>query len=88
MNLKQVFGRLFFGYLVVGMILGIPAMVLNFFGKVPIMFNDKPYYGFWGILIPLIYIPFFSVISAFLNSLLFLFGNRILTRFNKNNSSI
>jgi hypothetical protein len=77
MTFKVVFKSLFVGYLIIGMIVSIPFAILIIAGKMPIMINDKPQYGLIGLLIPFIYAPLCSAISALLNALVLLLGFKV-----------
>jgi hypothetical protein len=52
-------------------------MILNFLGELPVVLNEKPYYGWVGLLLPLVYLPMLSAVGAFFNAIFFSAGNRV-----------
>ena len=83
MTFKKCFTILFLGYFVLGLLIIIPFIFLNMFGYVPITINGQPRYGLVALLLPFVYLPFMSLISAFFNALFFMVGKNVYERLNK-----
>ncbi len=84
MTFKKCFIILFFGYFFLGLLIIIPFMLLNIGGYLPITINNKPHYGWVSLLLPFVYLPFMSLISAFFNAIFFWVGRKVYHRLYKN----
>ena len=83
MTFKKCFTILFLGYFVLGLLIIIPFMFLNVLGYVPVTINEIPRYGWVSLLLPFVYLPFMSLLSAFFNTVFFLVGKKVYERVNK-----
>jgi hypothetical protein len=68
------FKRLFWAYTISFTPFALIVGILSLLGIIPMYFNQIPYYGFIGLFIALLMIPFFGIVFSITNYLALNFG--------------
>lgn len=76
-HFSKIFWNIVFFMLPMCILLG----VLSLLSIMPVLFNEKPYYGIKGFLILIVYIPFFSFIFSGIYWVMYSVGNYFMKLF-------
>jgi hypothetical protein len=77
------FKKLFWSYTFCSIPLFLLAGFLALFHVIPVSFNDAPVYGLKGLLISILFIPFFGLVFSAINWLVLNFGYFLYNAFLK-----
>jgi len=74
---------MFWSYIISSIPFGLLVGILTLFNVIPVYFNETPYYGFKGLIITIVFIPFIGMLFGVTNWIVLNFGVLIYRGFSK-----